>query len=223
MPGGALLTCLRRKQGRIGSAAASTPVLETSATTKVSSGTSIDATVPAGTESGDLLVAILVDQNVSAPSTAPSGWTEDATNGNRLHVFWRAAPASPPSTYQWSWAGTGAIICIMVRISGADTSALHLSSYVEEIASSAPNCPTITTTVDKCLVLRVMGTLFDIDVGTGYPSGTTGVDKDNGDGTWAGAGLAWEEKDPAGATGAKTFSTSHTTNNEGGTIAIAPA
>ena len=68
---------------------------------------------PAGTEPGDLLVAVVTRKGgVAAPST-PSGWTlidhwlfgPDTASGARVSLFWRIAPDPVPASWTFTISG----------------------------------------------------------------------------------------------------------------------
>jgi Family of unknown function (DUF6701)/Concanavalin A-like lectin/glucanases superfamily len=86
--------------------------------------------VPAGTVSGDVMVAAIAVRNSAVLITPPAGWSAQAAtvqtlgDSTRHQLFYRVAGASEPASYTWLFdtPHTGAVGAI-VSYSGVDTTA----------------------------------------------------------------------------------------------------
>ena len=81
--------------------------------------------IPAGTTTGDLLVAVTVHQTNGVTWTPPAGWTLVEHLGNAdvrsMSVFVRPVPSSPPSVDQaFTASGSSRVVAAMFRVVGAD-------------------------------------------------------------------------------------------------------
>src|SRR5688500_401331 len=81
---------------------------------------------PAGTVTGDVMVAAIAFNNSGAAVTAPSGWTlvrrtsNTSTTSNALAVYRRSAIAGEPASYTWGVAGGAFAVGGIQSFSGAD-------------------------------------------------------------------------------------------------------
>lgn len=94
----------------------------------------IDLNVPPDTEDGDLLVAVIAQDDNSAVFTAPAGWTSEIAQGyfggsgedSRIEVYYRTA-STEPASYTWTTSGTtvkfGAIFTLRKGESIVDSAA----------------------------------------------------------------------------------------------------
>ena len=77
--------------------------------------------VPAGTGSGNLLVAIVMTFNVNTPTSPPAGWTQPAgsysgAGGCYVDVATRYATGSEPGSY--TWTGNGFMALCLLNYAG---------------------------------------------------------------------------------------------------------
>jgi len=91
-----------------------------------------------------------------SPLATPSGWTEYGTgyagSDGTLHVYYKFAGGSEPSSYAWTRSGAG-IIGSIYRISGANTTTpIQLKSGSTGNATARSHSG-VTTTVANALVL----------------------------------------------------------------------
>lgn len=212
------------------------PVHESVKTATVATGgaTSIACDKPVGTLEGDLLLAVVSarDNTASQSLTSPSGWTEidQVVFGSIISGVWyKIAGVSEPSSYTWTILDIGgqsefASIAIS-RISGTDgTTPINVWS---KDTNATNTCPSITTTVDNCLLLTLLtnnggGSGRDFDPPSGYTeqwaidSAGSGAEGQDGASKTGGA---------AGATGTADFSVilGSAINTVNWHIAIAPA
>lgn len=185
--------------------------------------------------SGELLLGFIVNGSGVQTLNLPTNWA-DADAGTIAHDslsafltrwMWDVIGANQASqeftisgsTDEW-WPG-------VVRISGAHaTTPIHQIAFDTSQTTTDPVSPDLTTTVDNCLIVRIMITRdVSLTDDTGYPSGTTGVfvRANVGAEVPVYVGVAWEEKATAGAVGTKTWATITNARVIMGTIAIAPA
>jgi len=199
-----------------------------------SDGNSVTIPTPPGTNGGDLLVAAVVtDGNKASQLTPPGGegWTElnisQQTGAVTLGVWWKLADAAESSSHQFTWGGNGqeAYGWIM-RFNGQDPSAPINASAVDGGSSSAPDCPSVTTTVANTLIVRIGG--FDNDAitvdNTGL-SGHTSITMDassSGSGNCSG-GAGYKTQAAVGPAGTATFALTSAEQWRTMTIAIAPS
>lgn len=188
-------------------------------------------TKPAGTQQGDLLVALVSKDHGIGDWTAPEGWTEGIakfSNSSIVHlaVYWKEAGASEPATYTFTYSFVGGSVFAggILRISGADTGTPFHQTDTRTNNGTTHLCPDVTTTLDNCLILRLITADDDNYTDDGSPAGHTvlWVD-DSALGSGITSGVAYESQELAGSPGTASF-TGFTASEEGcgATVAIAP-
>jgi hypothetical protein len=173
--------------------------------------TSAVLTYPSGITAGEVLVALIGTSTVTAPSTAPSGWTVTlAQNGNNAisaSIFHKVATGSETGTV--TFTGTsGRTTGIMFRLSGVDTTTPIDATAVGAGApiQSTFTMPSITTATNGAMLIH------NIVLNSSNPatndiitlSGTTLINKSTGTGRLTGG--YYEERATAGATGTRVWS-----------------
>lgn len=191
------------------------------------SGSNSTVAKPAGTLSGDLLLAFLSiagSGNLPWSARIPAGWTMVVDNdigwffGHLTGLAYRIAGGSEPSTYAFE-LGSGGIARI-AAIQDAAASAPTATEQVNVSSSATINIPSITTTVaDSLLVLLYQGYDGSADP-FAEPAGTTEILDYAWDGNY---GAAIEARPTAGATGARTATQSNSNPSWGAAIVIEPA
>jgi len=201
------------------------PVYQSFAEAKAATNVSeITIDKPAGVVEGDLMVAVMALRDCCWSS----GWTPLVdTFGDYLvlSTLYKIAGADEPSSYTFSWASASPAYACILRITGYNEDTFLDSSGTTESESSAnPTCPSVVTTEDDCLVLRLfIADDNSIDIDSGYPSGTTGITVDySGSADGPSCGIAYEPQETAGATGTAVFSLTASEAWGTTTIAIAP-
>ncbi len=206
---------------------------EASATTE----TSAQVNKPTGTAQDDFMIALLVstiasDTDGSTMSSAPSGWTNEhdyiqsATSGQHVYIYWKVAGASEPSSYTWTWTSSCGWVAQITTFRGVNTtSPIHVEGTVNQESSSSPMSPSVTTTVDNCMIwLYDMCDDDDVPASGGAPSGTTWIDQTEiaipGDGI--GISTAYFVQPSAGATGNKDWTLDAIEENSGQQYALKP-
>jgi hypothetical protein len=198
----------------------------------VNSSASVSLAVPSGTATGDLLIAAFAIDGGPEPS-AGSGWNVLAINNNssraQLAVWWKIASASEPSSYTFSFSFADQMYGWMMRFTGNDsTNPINAFATLGAgtTASTAPISPEVTTSVDKCMVLR-LGAFDDDDITSndaGIANHTTITMDSNTTGTngVSSGGAAYSYQSTAGATGTANFTITDNEEYATVTIAIAP-
>ena len=193
--------------------------------------TSLIIDKPAGTAAGDLLIAaVATDGNTVASLAPPAGWNVihvgDQGGNVTFGVWWKLAGASEPGTYTFSWSGSEHVYGWIMRFTGHDPANPIDTSANAGGTSGAPSSPTVTTTVDDTLILR-LGGFDDDDITTGDPglTGHTAInmgDSGNGSATASG-GSGYVLQPTAGASGTASFNLTGSEQYATVTLAIAPA
>ena len=127
-------------------------------------GATITVTKPAGTITGDVMLAsITVVSNTSTVST-PAGWTlllstnQTGTNTSRLYTFYRIALAGEPGSYAWTITGAnvGAVAAI-ASFSGVDISVSPIDASAGQATASSltHTAPSVTATVAGDMLVTV--------------------------------------------------------------------
>ena len=171
---------------------------------------SVTVSKPSGTTENDLLVAVVIIDDRDNFST-PSGWTRiaDMNSGNnkaRCKIFWKIAGSSEPSSYTFDAAtgGSNDVDVSILRYSGVNTSS-PIPTVSSRTGSSSPGeCPSINTTANNMVFLRVA--YGDEDYGLNSLSGHTERVNRNTDGRDPSYLIAESIQVNAGATGTASFS-----------------
>lgn len=184
--------------------------------------------MPSVRPDGDLYIAQITIDIDTTISTIPSGWTEiedGIQNGPgpdvRFATYWKIG-SSEPVTYTWSSSLSTRWIGAIHRISGFDLNNPIHASEVSTGMSANPTVPSVTTTIDNCLILRMFGADDDRTVSTYWPSGTTPIfQEDLGSGSIISA-AAYHNQTLAGSTGTAQFTMETIDRWVAITIAIQP-
>ena len=193
-----------------------------------SSASDITLTSPVSTQIGDLLVATVVTENTTT-LTPPAGWTQidqGQSNGGSVTVgvWWRNAAVAGSQGYVFGFSTGRKAYGWMTRITGHDpTDPIDAWAALPQDGTTSPISPSVTTTVDSTLILRIGGFQED-DVNLDAPglpghSPITmdwGADKASGGAGHTGQGLA-------GATGTSNFTLTASKRSRTVTVAIKPA
>ena len=161
---------------------------------------------PAGTASGDVLVACLtLNGGAVAVGGTPAGWSPVASvtaiANPRVFGYYKVATASEPADYRWNLASTVTNGAGIARYSGA--SGLDVSATTAAGASAlSGTLPSLTTVTANAMLVGCMGINSSSSSTTiSSPSGMTQA--------WDVAGKRHELADgiqaAAGASGAKTW------------------
>jgi concanavalin A-like lectin/glucanase superfamily protein len=195
-----------------------------------SDGLALNITAPAGTVSGDLLIAAVATDGLQVSQiTAPAGWTlidhGDQSAEVTLDVWWKIADGAEPSSYEFSWAAAEKSYGLVMRFTGHNATTPISISASTGGTSNTPISPAVVSTVPDSLILRIGG-FDDDDINSGDPglSGHTPITmgkSGNGNGTVSG-GAGYLIQSAAGDSGTSTFWLNATEEYRTVTIAIAP-
>ena len=196
-----------------------------------SSGNSVSVNKPSGTQEGDLLIACYTTDGSHTLSAPDSSWTllvggrgNSSDNTPSFGVWYKIATASENSSYTFDCGRNESHYVVLLRYTGHDSSSpINASAIANSTGSYYPTAPTITTTIDDCIILRVFGADDDdtpYSVPSGYTERYNGVSS-TGYGTCGGAG-ADAVQSSAGSTGTAFFTTNASEEWMAATIAIAP-
>jgi hypothetical protein len=196
-----------------------------------SNNTNLTINKPPGTAAGDLLVAaVATDGNNTSSLAPPAGWNviniDDRGGRVTFGVWWKLAGASESSSYTFNWSNGEHAYGWIMRFTGHDsTSPIDVDSN-DKGESASPTSPSVTTTVDNTLILR-LGGFDDDDITAGDPglSGHTAINMgDSGNSAHtASGGSAYVMQPAAGASGTPSFALTASEEYITVTIAIAPA
>lgn len=154
------------------------PILLRAAASTGSSGhvNGLTISTPAGTQSGDVLVAQLALNSGPFAITAPAGWTQirqDNYSGVALSqvLYYHVAGSAEPSSYTWSWSpGVNAAGAIGAYSGVNSTTPIMASSGdASQFATSSETAPSLTTTANSADVLGLFSILNTSTIG--LPSG----------------------------------------------------
>ncbi len=142
-----------------------------------SDNTSITIPTP-DTNEGDLLIAAVAtdgDTSLTLSPPAGEGWVGivyDYSNQVTLGAWYKLADASESSSHQFYWTGSEKAYGWIMHFTGHDpTNPINAYSTYGE-SSGTPTSPTVTTTVNNCIILRLGA--FDNDDITEGDTGLTG-------------------------------------------------
>ena len=189
--------------------------------------TSLLISTPAGTASGDLLLAaISTDGNASF--SVPLGWTllNQGSNGGNVSVavFYRIASAAEPASQAFAWDSSEEAVGAILRYSGVSTSEPIAVLGAADGTNSSPTSPSVTTLSANTRVVRIYGADDDDLSGSPYPAGTTGrLNEESGTGGGTSAlGVADSSQTAIGATGTAAFSMGSSEQWRALTVVLAP-
>lgn len=206
------------------------PVIESFSQASPGNTNSITIDKPAGTASGEKLVAVLCKATWGVTSTDPTGlWTEEVDHvhisgfsGAGISVYSMVAGGAEPSSYTFNYSGSNNNVGAIFRVSGAG--AVRVASANSGGIDRAPISPSISALADDLLVSAFA---------FGQPNGLPATVPSGMSLQWSlagGAGIVGVAASEAvvgdGATGTRTWATNpggNTSRWAAASIAIAPA
>jgi hypothetical protein len=199
-----------------------------------STATSIAINKPAGTASGDVLLAGLYvrGQGSTASATAPAGWTlirrTDLGNpvgglGSVLS-YYKVAGGAEPTSYSWSFDSSRRALGGIAAYTGVNTTTPVDASAGQgnSISSTAVTAPSITTSVGNTMVVGLFG-LFDFATFTPASGMTERWDFTVNNPAGMAFAATTELRSATGATGGRTVTSSFADTSIGQLIALRPA
>ncbi|MEE9268703.1 MAG: hypothetical protein V3V49_00420, partial [Candidatus Krumholzibacteria bacterium] len=188
--------------------------------------TSLDITKPSGTVEDELLIAIVASEKNNA-IISPAGWTviDDGVDGDkgnaRTTVVYKVAGPSEPAVFTFTSSAAKKAVGAILRYSGNDpTTPIDVSAAVAG-SSINPTAPSVTTTIDGALILRLFGAKKAPDGTNPFPPGTVGRFAIEVAGK-VGGGAADAAQASAGASGTAAFLLAASGGWRAVTVAIVP-
>ncbi|MGH3665955.1 MAG: Ig-like domain-containing protein [Egibacteraceae bacterium] len=124
--------------------------------------TTLEIGAPAGTASGDVMVAS-VDVRKLPAITAPSGWqllrSTDNGSGMRKATYVKAAGSGEPASYTWTLSSAQEAAGGILSYTGVDASTPVLAHDVQVTTSRSKliTAPSVTTSVDGAMLIGLFG------------------------------------------------------------------
>lgn len=144
-----------------------------------SDGTALTISTPGGASEGSLLIAAMAtdgDTTSSLDPPAGEGWIQvflnDQSGQVTIGVWWKLADASESASHEFTWSGAQQAYGWMMRVEGHDPADPIHDYSADGQTSASPSSPPVTTTQDKCLILRLGA--FDDDYITPDDPGLSG-------------------------------------------------
>lgn len=117
--------------------------------------------VPAGTATGDVMIASVAVLPPAVTIIPPAGWTslnrvdQSAGNASTQEIFYRVAGGSEPASYTWTFSGAiGGAAGGILDYSGVDTtSPIDVYGGNPTPSSTSHTASSLTTTVDNAMVI----------------------------------------------------------------------
>jgi hypothetical protein len=191
----------------------------------VDSTSPVSVTVPAGWSVGDLAFAMVHTYNRTV-STPASGWTAinspQFSGSVRTYLYWKILVSGDiGAAAGWSLSADPSVGRVtLVQVTGHDpTTPINVSAGQQDDYATSHVSPTVTTTANDCLILRLMSSDYN-------PGGWTASSGDTGTSVAAGTtappySVRKSSLATAGSTGTGTFTTSNTAMQLF-TVAVAP-
>ncbi len=138
-------------------------------------GSSLNIGLPAGTSSGDVLVAFVIVQTAGNTITPPPGWIpvirQDTSLAISMATYVRVAGSTEPASYTWSFGIPGQASGGIASYIGVNTTTpVDVSQAQYNPASSnVDNSGVTTTTANDMLVYAVgTGNVASVNVPSGF-------------------------------------------------------
>jgi len=166
---------------------------------------------PAGTVSGDVLIAAIGFNNSGAAITPPSGWTlvrrvnNSATTANALAVYRRRAVAGEPASHSFAIAGGAFLVGGIQAFSGVDTAnPIDVENGQSTVSGTNHDTPSVTTATANAMLVTAH-TFASASTWTPQAGLTEGFDRPSGANSATGQSIAgnYQLQALAGATGTK--------------------
>lgn len=124
--------------------------VRSSSVTPNAAGSAASAPKPAGTASGDLLLAFVVGSGGGI--TPPAGWTQELVDAD-YYVYSKVAGGAEPANYAWNSAGSNTMVTTICYTDVPASAQIDVKSIIADGAAGTTHTHTgLTTTVDGTLV-----------------------------------------------------------------------
>ena len=124
-------------------------------------------TRPTGTQTGDVLIASIVNAGTTsggtpaAVTTVPAGWTlvkpAVVSGGTQTSVYTRTAAAADPTSWTFTFAATVKSAGAITAYSGAAAVPVDVSATLSNPSGTTATAPTVTTTGTNRTVVAIYG------------------------------------------------------------------
>jgi hypothetical protein len=179
--------------------------------------TTLSISAPSGISDGDLMVAVVVCDTLTDPSSTPSGWTEFTGSpvsslSHRTHLYYKEA-SSESGTYDWGYAASQDVTGVIARLSKTGGTWDVDQDYDEAFVASGSttvDCPALTATDSSMMILASSADGPNTVVGETQPASMTFVEEQvNAVGASCSSAM-WYQAYSSGSTGTKTVTYSST-------------
>lgn len=209
------------------------PLVVQSSTEANASGatTSLSVPVPAGVQSGDLMLAVVATGASTGAVTPPSGWTQVfASPGvqpptSSVAIFRRVAGASEPASYAFTLSASLRAVGTILRLTNAGAVG-NVSGWASDLSGPIATAPGTTTTAANSLLVNVvitgggLRTFASLD----GPTIARQIANNNNSGDRVSMAVAVQGRAVPGATGARTYAIGGGDSTSGGvSFTVAPA
>jgi hypothetical protein len=188
--------------------------------------TSVTINKPAGTLSGDVLIAALTMDAAGVETiTPPAGWTlvRTVNGGSGLAIYWKAAGGSEPASYVFGFnPGNTDITGAIGAYSGVD----NATPVDVENGNTSPGATSHTTlSVSTATANTRLVALFGDDASSSWtaPAGMTARVNSNGGALNSSLSISDAAQAATGATGTRTATSSNVSNGVHELLALRPA
>jgi RHS repeat-associated protein len=166
---------------------------------------------PAGTVSGDMLIAAVGFNNSGAAITPPSGWTlvrrmnNSATTANALAVYRRTAVTGEPASHAFAIAGGAFLVGGIQAFSGVDSAnPIDVENGQTTVSGTNHDTPSVTTATANAMLVTAH-TFASASTWTPQAGLAEGFDRPSGANSATGQSIAgnYQLQALAGASGTK--------------------
>jgi Right handed beta helix region/Protein of unknown function (DUF1565) len=138
-------------------------------------GSALTIGLPAGTQSGDVMIALVVVRTAGNTITAPAGWKLVLRQGSAASIstasYVHVAGSSEPASYTWSFETAGQASGGIASYTGVDTTTPVDAAHAQynRLSSNVDNSGVTTTTANDMLVYAVgVTTATTVNVPAGF-------------------------------------------------------
>ena len=188
-------------------------------------GSTLTISVPAGTQSGDVMVAHVIVRTAGNSIAAPAGWNivlrQDSTSSIATATYVKVAGSAEPASYTWSFGTSGEASGGIADYTGVDTTTPVDAAHAQYNASTSNvDNSGVTTTVANDMLVYAVGIVAATSVNV--PAGFTQVWRTTSNSSTT-SEMSQEILAPVGATGTIHGTLSSANSNITMLIALRPA
>lgn len=191
------------------------PTIRGSATTGTGTGTTATGTVPVGAVVGDLICFVLA-VDVAVTVTKPTEFTlnrRTVTADQILESYIRVVDGTEAASYNWTFASNDFCRSMFLVKDAVASVVPHKENGQTSAAGVSVVAPSVTTTLDGCLLVGLFAGDPGVPGSTTYTSTMTTEITDITTANWANLSIYTEAQALAGATGTRTATASISQTN----------